>query len=119
MTCARGFYHFRRWRLLAVTPFALLACQGEPTKSAGSPGPGPSPAPPAGAVSLGPGAALQDSIARYPEGTFFTMGAGAYPLQSTTPKSGMTFQGAGPSLPPTRLSDDHGSDWRDGAQDAP
>ena len=95
MTCTHGSKDDCPRRLPAILMVAaLVGCHGDATE--GSPTPGPTPpehTPPAGGVSLAPGAVLQDSVSKYPDGTFFVMGSGAYPFQSSTPKSGMSFQG--------------------------
>ena len=95
MTCTHGSKDDCPRRLPAILMVAaLLGCHGNTPEKSPAAGPLPQqPTPPAGGVALAPGAILQDSISKYPDGTLFVMGSGAYPLQSSTPKSGMSFQG--------------------------
>src|SRR5256885_14847520 len=75
----------------ALLPLAaLLACQDQSTPESPS---SERSVTASGAVSLAPGARIQDSVRKYGEGTAFVIQAGTHRMQSITPKSGMTFTG--------------------------
>jgi hypothetical protein len=75
----------------AVLPLAaLLACQDQSTPESPSP---ERTVTTLTAVSLAPGARIQDSVRKYADGTAFVIKAGTHRMQSITPKSGMSFTG--------------------------